>query len=264
VESPIATSTQATNYLYRWTIPPLTNITNANYDSSIINISFNLGFNGGTLSVKGQTICGITGVAKSISFLPSKALDLVSSTGFLNFCIGSSADFIVVSPVSSPTLPIIGYRWTKPAFTSIISANSDSSFVTLQFNTGYKGGALKVQSTTSCGLLGTPVSKTLTHIGCALGQRGSNEILADDQCSISPNPNNGTFNLKIEAAIKNNKPVNIQIIDMTGRVVLTQRGVNNSGIINENINGPNLKNGLYMINYIIGDTRKSIKMIVQK
>ena len=262
--NPTPSATQVAANVYRWIIPAFTTITSANADSSQITLSLGANYIGGTLSAKGVTNCGATGSAKSITFAPSKAVDVVSSTGFWNGCIGNSVNYFVVSPVTS-TLPVTGYRWTKPAFTTITSSNVDSSQITLQFNTGYKGGSLKVQSSTSCGTLGTAVSKTLTHVGCAAGQRGSNvEELVIDQVALFPNPNNGTFTLNVESSIRKSTLVKVQIYDIYGKMVGEYTTQSTSGIFSKNITNTNLNNGMYFVTYIIGDTRKTVRMVVQK
>lgn len=263
--NPIPTATQVPAIKFRWTIPAFTNIVSANADSSSINLSFNTGFVGGSLSAKGQSACGAFGVAKAIAFSPSKAIDMISSTGFLNACIGNSVNYMVISPVASVTLPVNSYRWTKPANTTIISANADSSVITLQFNAGFTGGALKVQTATSCGALGTAVSKTLTHLNCAAGQRGSTiEILIADQVNVFPNPSNGNFTLNIQTEDKTHTNVKIELFDIYGRLVGTYTAINNNGIISKQISNYTLGNGMYIVGYTINGIRKTTKLIIKK
>jgi len=263
--NPIPTATQVPAIKFRWGIPAFTNIVSANADSTSINLSFNTGYVGGSLSAKGESSCGAFGAAKSISFSPAKAIDMISNTGFWNACIGSSVNYIVISPVASVTLPVTVFRWTIPASTSIISANRDSSVITLQFNVGYRGGALKVQSSTTCGALGAAVSKTLTHLNCAVGQRGaSNEYLTVDQVNLYPNPNDGTFTLNVESSTQKSSLVEIQIFDMYGKMVGNYTTQSYLGVFNMNIANTKLQNGIYFVTYIVGKTRKTIRMIVQK
>ena len=265
VTNPTPTATQVAVARVRWVTPLGSTITSANADSSQITLQFNTAFVGGTLAAKNETACGTFGTAKSITLSPAKALDYVSSTGFLNFCIGSSANFYVVTPLASTTPSVTVYRWTKPAFTTIVSANGDSSVISLQFNTGYKGGALAVRSSTSCGTLGTAVSKTLTHLNCAAGQRGSAiEILAVDQFAIYPNPNNGNFKLNIQTDRKLSGLVNVNIHDMTGRLVGTYKLQNNNGLIQTNIYNEFLKSGIYLVSYTIDGVTNKTKMVIQK
>jgi hypothetical protein len=65
VAAPSLSQTTAT--LFRWTKPANTSIITASADSSSITIGFNAGFNGGVLSVKGQSSCGAQSAAKSFS-----------------------------------------------------------------------------------------------------------------------------------------------------------------------------------------------------
>ena len=264
--NPIPTIAQVPAIKFRWTKPAFTTITSANVDSSSINLSFNTGYAGGSLSAKGESVCGNFGGAKAISFSPSKAIDMISNTGFWNACIGNSVNYIVISPVASVTLPITVFRWTIPVSTTIISANMDSSVITLQFNAGFRGGALKVQSSTTCGALGAAVSKTLTHLNCAVGQRGSTvvEYLTVDQVSLYPNPNNGTFKLNVELSSQKNSTVEIQIFDMYGKMVGNYTTQSYLGVFSKDITNTNLQNGIYFVTYIVGNTRKTLRMLVQK
>ena len=261
--NPLPSATQVTPNVFRWTTPAFTTITSANADSSQITLNFGGSYVGGTLSAKGVTNCGAVGSAKSIVLAPTKAVDVVSSTGFWNGCIGNSVNYFVVSPVTSIS-PVSGYRWTTPAFTSITSANADSSQITLQFNTGYKGGSLKVQSSTSCGSLGTAVSKTLTHIGCAAGQRNGieEETLVTDLVSLFPNPNNGEFTINIQTGDKITQKALIQIINLQGNLLDQYTVGVNGGVISKKITNTSLKTGMYFITYIIGSNKKTIKMYV--
>ena len=59
------TTTQVAAVVYRWTKPNNTVITSATADSMSINLQFNTGYTGGSVTVKGQTACGALGTAKS-------------------------------------------------------------------------------------------------------------------------------------------------------------------------------------------------------
>jgi hypothetical protein len=263
---PAPSATQVAAARYRWTLPLGARITAANADSSQITLTLGTTYTGGTLAVKGESACNIAGVAKSITLSsPAKVIDMITSTGFLNFCIGSSANFIAIAPATGTTAPVSLFRWTKPAFTTITSANADSSVITLQFNTGYKGGAITVKSASSCGALSTAVSKTLTHLNCAIGQRGSNiEVLTVNQVNLYPNPSNGNFTINIETPDKKSTNVIIDIINMQGKPVARYTTVNNNGLINKTINNTTLPNGLYLVKYTIGSSVNVVKMIIQK
>ena len=60
-----ATPLKATTHHYRWTIPAKTMISATNADSSVISVTFLSLYTGGNLTVKGVTVCGVAGSAKS-------------------------------------------------------------------------------------------------------------------------------------------------------------------------------------------------------
>jgi len=263
--SPVPTATQSTPVRFRWTLPLGSTITTSNADSSTVNVTFNSNFVGGTLAVKGETSCGVVGSAKSVILAPAKVLDIISSTGFFNSCIGNTMNFTAVSPITIVGgAPVVLFRWTKPAFTTIVSANADSSTISLQFNTGYKGGALKVQTSSSCNTLGTAVSKTLTHVGCAAGQRAGieEETLVTDLVNLFPNPNNGEFTINIQTGDLVTTKGLIKIINLEGKLLDQYTVGITNGVINKKITNTSLKRGMYFITYIIGDKKKTIRMYV--
>ncbi len=59
------TTSQVAASVFRWTKPNNSTITSASADSSTITLQFNIGYIGGTLSVRGQTSCGTQGTAKT-------------------------------------------------------------------------------------------------------------------------------------------------------------------------------------------------------
>jgi len=263
VSPAVPTSSQVAVSVYRWTVPTGSRIVSANTDSSAVTINFGSGFTTGAITAKSQSACNIISAAKTLTVAPAKPLDMASSTGFWNACIGSSVTYSIISAVPNATVPeSIGFRWTKPASTNIISANADSSVVTVQFNTGYRGGALTAKATTACGVLGTPISKTLTHINCAFGSRVGVEDLQKDLVALYPIPNNGSFSLNVQSSDTRTASAIINIIDVTGRIVYTSKVKSVNGILSEDFN-LNLQRGVYALYYIINNKRTIIKFIVR-
>jgi hypothetical protein len=255
---PTPSASQVAAVVYRWTIPANSSITSASADSSSVTIAYGANFNGGSITAKGQSACNIFGAAKSITVAPAKPLDVVSSTGFWNACIGDQVVYSVVAPTTTTQSM---FRWTKPLSTSIVSANADSSMITLSFNTGYRGGALAVKSSTSCNVLGTAASKTLTHLNCAPGLRGT-EVLAEDQSIVYPNPSTGTFTLNVQSKEKWTGVSMVRLIDQTGKTVLTYNVPVNNGIFSKTITA-NVSRGIYVVTYNIGNNINSLKLQIK-
>jgi hypothetical protein len=273
--APAPTTAQSAISIYRWTKPANTTITSAAVDSSSITLSYNTGFTGGAITAKGQSGCGIAGTAKSVSlmYLPPTPTSITSSTGLYNACIGTPITFTVVAPAPSTTQVAASiYRWTKPNNTIITSANTDSSVITVQFNTGYTGGSLTVKGQTVCGAQGTAKSQALTHTGCPTGtvaqpivkvSSGTSQQL-EMVLNIYPNPNEGEFDMEIKTNVSEKKSVDIQIIDMKGNLIRKYTAQNENGFVKKHFNEPLLSSGIYTIRVVMNKLSKEARMVIQK
>ena len=262
------TTSQAAVGVYRWTKPNFTTITSATADSSSITLSYNTGFTGGSISVKSQSACGVAGSAKTMAlqYLPPSPTAITSSTGVYNFCIGSTATFTATVPApSSSQRAAVVYRWTKPNNTVIMSAASDSSSITLKFNTGYTGGAVTVKGQTACGAQGAAKSQSITHTGCPAGTKliaGNGTEMNDVQASVYPSPSNGNFTVNIATGMEQSGTAQIQLIDMYGKIVAQYSATNNAGRIVRTISNNKLADGMYTIKYTFGNTSGVTKMMI--
>ena len=163
VVMPVLSVSQRAAAVYRWTIPLNTTISSANPDSSTIMLTYNTGFTGGSLTVKGQSECGIQSTAKTQVLVFKLPATPAGITGSLAGCIGGSVIYTVTPGSTTSSLSATsGYRWTIPANTVIASAITDSSQITLQFNTGYTSGSLSARSQSSCGAISAAKSISLT------------------------------------------------------------------------------------------------------
>ena len=165
VTSPTPTSSQATPVRFRWTKPAGTTVTQSNADSSSIQIRYDAGFTGGTLSVAGVTTCGIAGTAFSANlllYLTPTPTGIASRSGNYNPCIGDTITYTVTSPAPTSTQATpIRFRWTKPAGTTILITNADSSSIQIQYDAAFAGGTLSVAGVNSCGVAGSSYATTL-------------------------------------------------------------------------------------------------------
>lgn len=93
VVSPAPTSVQAVSSVFRWTKPLTAQIISAASDSSSVVLKFNTGYAGGALTVKGQSVCGVTGslLSKTLThstcptgtrLFAAKTIDIESKTSF--------------------------------------------------------------------------------------------------------------------------------------------------------------------------------------
>ena len=272
------TTLQAPIASFRWTRPANTTIVSATSDSASITVSFNTGYTGGSISAKGVSSCGTIGTTAStaiLQFLPPGVLSIASSTGSYNACIGNSITYSAL--VSAPTTSQVAasvFRWTKPNNTTITSASTDSSTITLQFNTGYIGGTLSVRGQTSCGTLGTAKNQTLTHAGCAAGTKMGMPITTTEansfEVSLYPNPSAGEFKLLVNliggktptmatnlVGGKTPTMATVKVIDLQGRLIKSfQCNANQVTAL-----GNELKPGVYMVEVRMGNEVKTVRAV---
>jgi len=258
----------ATATAYNWSLRVGTNavITHLNslgINDTAITVRYNTGFTKDTISVIAINGCGLS-VAKTLVvsaiLLPPTPTSITSSTGIYNACIGNSITYTVVAPTPSATqLPAVIYRWTKPNFTTITSATTDSSTITVSFNTGYVGGSLTVKGQTACGALGTAKTQALTHTACALGTKISDAIISESlqkfDLKILPNPTTTEFNIQLLSPSK--ELASIKIMDLQGRVIQKLKTKSFDKI---NV-GNNFKPGVYLIEVKQGSQKMTYRAV---
>jgi len=149
---------------YNWSMNRGTNasITHINplgvNDTAVIVTFFNC-FVRDTLSVKSVTPCSVSTAKTAILYantVPTTVAGIGTAGGDFSVCIGTTKTFNAISSTPTTTqAPIASYRWTTPANAVITSATSDSSSITVSFNTGFAGGSLTAKGVTACGVIGT-------------------------------------------------------------------------------------------------------------
>jgi zona occludens toxin (predicted ATPase) len=77
--------------------------------------------------------------------------------------------------------------------------------------------------------------------------------------AISPNPNNGSFNVKLNTY--NAEPVNVSVFDMRGRAVYN-RDFRGQSLFSENI-GLDVTAGVYLVTVKNGERQETRKIVVQ-
>ena len=258
-------SLQSQIALYKWTIPNYTTILSATNDSSSITLKYNAGFNGGSIIVKGNSACGITGTSKTavLQYLPPTPTSIISSSGSYNSCIGSQTTYTayVPAPTSSQRIASV-YRWTKPNYTTIISALTDSSSITVKFNSGYSGGIISVKGQTLCGVQSSQKTQQLRHTACPSGSKIYSSIHTNSNLSnksnfqIYPNPSYEAFHI---LTFEDNKTENtkINIFDLQGRLIENLVFKPNASISF----GQKLSHGVYNIEIINGVNKQFSKII---
>ena len=159
---------------YNWSMNRGTNATITHINASGVNdtaviVTFFNCFVRDTLSVKSVAPCSLSTAKTAIliaNTVPASVAGIGTAGGDFAVCIGTTKTFnAIASTPSTSQAPIASFRWTKPTNTVITSATSDSSSITVSFNTGFTGGSLTAKGVTACGVIGTTaVSAILQYL----------------------------------------------------------------------------------------------------
>jgi hypothetical protein len=125
-------------------------------NDTIVKVKFLSGFTKDTLCVSSVSGCGLS-VAKTIALSALAAPPAPTAiSGSLTPCIGQSLVYKATAGVTtSSTAPTSKFRWTLPSATTttLISSNTDSSEITIRYNSGFAGGTISVKAVSAVGTL---------------------------------------------------------------------------------------------------------------
>ena len=89
------------------------------------------------------------------------------------------------------------------------------------------------------------------------------DITQDNKLKVYPNP--ATSSVSVDYALQSNQSVQLNIVDIMGRVVYTENlGTKESGSHSQLVDCSNLPNGFYIINMVIGKQTKTAKFVIFK
>ena len=155
---------------YSWTMPSTyATIESAASDSSWIAVRYAFGFTSGSMSVKSVGACGlVSSAAKALSITTAAPSAPSVLNGTLSLCAKVAASDTAIYNVGSGVAGAMRYSWALTATTggaTIVSAASDSSWISIRYVMGFTGGTLSVKTVSKCGLLSTAAkSVTLTKL----------------------------------------------------------------------------------------------------
>ncbi|MFN9710591.1 MAG: T9SS type A sorting domain-containing protein, partial [Bacteroidota bacterium] len=159
---------------YSWTLKngtnaSITSVNGAGDNDTAVVVTFAPGFTTDSLIVRANTACSQSLDRRifltALSVTPA-VTSITSSTGNFAPCAGATGityTATALAPTSAQS-PINVFRWTLPAGVARVSANSDSSEITVDYLSTYKGGAIAARGQSACGILGTAKSITLQYL----------------------------------------------------------------------------------------------------
>jgi hypothetical protein len=127
----------------------------------------------------------------------------------------------------------------------VASPTAGNYFMAINGYSAYSGVSLKVTYMAN----GKMVSQTVTFEESAL--------------KVYPNPANGSVNMNLSNLSKDVEAVMVKIVDMNGKVVLTQSVSANEGNAEGMLDISSLKGGIYFVNVIGNDFKQTQKLVVR-
>jgi len=207
---------------YTWTVPAgATIVSGAN--TNTITVDFSATASSGTVTVAGTNTCG-TGTSSSFSVAvnPVPEAPVITATGYL-----------LTSSV------LVGNQWYKDG--EIIPGATGQTYQVVATGTYYA-----VVTINNCS------SDTSNNI--YILYTGTNELVKIQKVEIYPNPNSGKFTLSVTSATK--EDFDLRILNNLGVAVYSKKGLSVDGTMNENIDLPNLPNGVYSV--VLSTTNRQI------
>jgi hypothetical protein len=189
---------------------------------------------------------------------------------------------------TAPTLPVgtttyaaaTGYSWTMPIGTvgstgTLDSGTLSSKVILIRYSSNSAaatGDSIKLRFTSLCGVGANKAQKLSNLAKICVGGKAINETpatvlntMTEPVSKVYPNPNKGQFTLEVlNTGINERKPIQIQLVDMMGRVVSQQTVINESGFIRARITESKLENGTYFVRLRLGDNQQLIRVAVIK
>jgi hypothetical protein len=214
-------------------------------------VDFGNNFTSGVILVSATNGCG-TSVPRSIVLYANPA-EITAINGASTVASGSTQSYSVAQVEGA-----VSYTWYVPSGASIISGQGTSSISVLF---GANSGNVQVKATNACGSSFIK-SKAVTVQSSSSAFVVNNEVEMNSTFTVSPNPSNGEFILSGD--IVGDAEVSIEVLDVTGRVVYSNNGMNVDSYLNVFISLSDIPNGMYFVNLKNnGQLLESIRMVKQ-
>jgi hypothetical protein len=214
---------------YNWILPSGATLASANGNSTV-DVTFSGSFTTGQLCVTANNSCG-TSTARCVNVKGAPSTPGIIS-GPVTVCTGEQGTQYTVGSVFGAT----GYNWVVPAGATIIAGQNTT---TILVDWGTTGGLVTVTATNGCGTSGT---RTLSVI---INCKESSSVLPGVLVNAYPNPVNSELTLTLETVTSG--AYTAELLDVSGRVVLTEMISAVSGENTTKLNVSELAKGMYML-----------------
>lgn len=240
---------------YNWTISSSGATITSGQGTNAITVGFASNATAGTLSVTASNGCGVSAArTANITTVPAQP-GLI--TGTTSPCVNQQGVPYSIAPVAGA----ISYTWTVPTGARIndgtVTSNSTTltttaTNVTVNFKT--KSGNVRVKANNACGS-GSNRSLAVAF-GCRLADQSGDESF---QAEFYPNPASEWLKVKFNSA--ESGAYQIQFADVTGKIVMVDKGEISEGENVKDIDISALPAGVYFVAILHHDLKYIQKLI---
>ncbi len=254
-------------------------------NNSSTNVNYQLYFNG---AVSGSLVPG-TGTAIDFGMQTVAGNYSISGTDAATLCKSDMADTVSVSvaPIVTPVITSITahpgfsikmgqsdtftvnvtnggtsgplYQWKINRFA--VAGATNSTFISNQLANN-DSVSCDVTSTGMCGDVTVNSYKVMTVRNTV----NVNQLTAGTgDVKVVPNPNNGFFTVTGSLGTSDDVTVTLEVMDVVGHVIYSQKAVANGGKLNEGIQlNSNIANGMYLLNLRSDISNQVFHIVVEK
>lgn len=236
---------------YNWSVPAGATIMSGNGTNSIT-VDFTLSYGGGNFSVVAVNACGSSSArTRSITGAPGQPGPI---SGDQTICPGQSNVPYSVSTVAGAD----SYTWSVPSIASIASGQGTKDIFVNWGTNPTSGQQVTVFATNSCG---SGAVRILNGIGIDLGNCiRIGEAGAQTALNIYPNPATDFATIIFNGT--EGADFNLTMVDIAGRVVMTERGTAAEGQNQRNVVVSEMASGIYFVTLQINGVSEQIRVMV--
>lgn len=236
---------------YNWTVPAGASIISGNGTNSIT-VDFTNSYGGGNFSVVAANACGSSSArTRSVSGAPGQPGPI---TGDQTVCPGQTNVPYSVSTVAGAS----SYTWAVPSIASIASGQGTKDIFVNWGTNLTTGQQVTVFATNDCG---SGAVRILNGINIDLGNCVRiGETGAQTSLNIYPNP--ATDFAMIVFNGTEGADFNLTMVDIAGRVVMTERGTAAEGQNQRNVVVSEMASGIYFVTLQINGVSEQIRVMV--
>ncbi|HRF16071.1 MAG TPA: GEVED domain-containing protein [Bacteroidia bacterium] len=229
---------------YNWTAPG----TITGNGSNAVSIAYG-SFTSGQVCVTASTGCG-TSAARCIAIKGQPNSPVSLSAIPASWCANTQG--VEFTANVSNTAGSYTLSWTYPSapVATYTAGGGNTTSLTLDWGTG--NGTVIVSATNSCG---TGSKAFVATVGCKEG-----EMASANKLNVYPNPTAGVLNIEYTAEKGN---AQVTVLDLSGRVVMTQTHANVSGQNNLQLDLSKVAKGAYMLNVQTEGSNNQVRVVVE-